>query len=89
LSQAAGTVSPQARRYAYQMSATWSASAGATSYTLQYCQNGGTCSTKSSSATSVPPFIVAGVGYTVSVQACNASGCSPYSASVTPIVVQN
>ena len=35
------------------------------------------------------PFIVAGVGYAVSVQACNASGCSPYSATVTPTVVQN
>jgi hypothetical protein len=87
--QAAGMVSPQARPYAYQLSATWNASAGATSYTLQYCQTGGTCGTRSGSATSVSPFTVVGAAYTVSVQACNASGCSPYGATVKPIVVQN
>lgn len=85
----AGTLAPQARTYAYQLSASWAASAGATSYTFQYCQSGGTCATRSGSATSVAPFSVSGSQYTVSVQACNGSGCSAYSAAVTPTVVQD
>jgi hypothetical protein len=82
----AGTISPQARTYAYQLSASWAASTGATSYTLQYCKSGGTCTTLSGSATAVSALT--GTAYTVSVQACNASGCSVYSAAVTPNVVQ-
>lgn len=85
----AGIVTPQARRYAYNLSASWAASTGATSYNFQYCQNGGACVTRSGSTTSVAPFAVTGTAYTVSVQACNASGCSAYGASVTPTIVQD
>lgn len=79
----------QIKSDAYNLSATWAASSGASSYTFQYCKSGGTCATHTSSATSVAPFAVTGTAYTVSVQACNASGCSAYSASVTPTIVQD
>jgi YD repeat-containing protein len=84
--QSAGTASPQTRRYAYQLSASWAASAGATSYTFQYCQSGGPCLTQSVSTTSASAAVVVN---SVSVQACNASGCSAYSAAVSPTVVQD
>jgi hypothetical protein len=87
--QSVDTVTPQTRLYAYQLSASWAASTGATSYTLQYCQTSGACSTQSGSATSVSALNVIGAAYSVSVQACNASGCSVYSAAVTPNVVQD
>jgi hypothetical protein len=83
------SIAPLARTYAYQLSASWAASTGATSYTFQYCQSGGSCATRSGSTTSVSPFSVSGSQYTVSVQACNSSGCSAYSAPVTPTVVQD
>jgi YD repeat-containing protein len=89
LSASIGSVTPQARGYAYNLSASWAASSGASSYTFQYCKSGGTCATHTGSTTSVAPFAVTGTAYTVSVQACNASGCSAYSASVTPTIVQD
>lgn len=68
----------------YQLSASWSGVAGASSYNLQNCQQGGGCYTHTTTATSMPQFNVPNGTVSVAVQACSASGCSAWSASVTP-----
>jgi YD repeat-containing protein len=71
----------------YDLYASWSSSPTATSYDLQYCMSGGSCNV---SNTASSPWIVTahGTSYTTNVRACNASGCSAWSATVTPSVVR-
>lgn len=71
----------------YELEAIWTASSGATSYDFQYCLTGGTCTTTNTSSTTVWINPVHGTGYTNNVRACNASGCSAWSPTVTPAVV--
>lgn len=71
----------------YTLAASWSGVAGATSYNLQNCQQGSACYTHPTTATSIPEFAVPNVPVSIVVQACNASGCSASSASVTPTTV--
>lgn len=68
----------------YTLTASWSATSYATSYNFQYCQQSGSCYTTTTTATSIPQFQVQGATTSVAVQACNSSGCSAMSASVTP-----
>jgi hypothetical protein len=74
-------------RNSYTLAASWSAATGASSYTFQNCQQGGTCYTHTTTATSMPEFSVPNATVSVTVQACNASGCSGWSSSVTPTTV--
>ncbi|SFK75849.1 hypothetical protein [Rhodanobacter glycinis] len=71
----------------YTLTATWSSVAGASSYNFNYCQPSGSCPTQSVATPSVPDFYVQGGAVSAKVQACNASGCSAWSAVVTPTVV--
>ena len=71
----------------YSLAASWPAVAGASSYTFKNCQQSGTCGTTTTSATSIPAFLVGGATVSASLQACNASGCSAWSAAVTPTTV--
>ncbi|WP_448097665.1 hypothetical protein [Luteibacter yeojuensis] len=71
----------------YELDAAWSTSPGATSYDLQYC-NGGCQIRSAGAASSILSIPVTSTHYTISVRACNASGCSPWSAAVTPVVQQ-
>jgi len=71
----------------YTLTGSWSGVAGATSYNFQYCQPSSSCYTTNTTATSIPEFTVQGATVSVAVQACNASGCSAWSASVTPTTV--
>jgi hypothetical protein len=64
----------------YTLTGSWSAMAGASNYNFHYCQQSGSCYTTNTTATFIPEF-------TVTVQACNANGCSAWSASVTPTTV--
>jgi hypothetical protein len=70
----------------YSLSASWSASATATKYDFQYC-TGGTCTALSTTSTSAGVDPIPGTSYTVNVRACNAAGCSAWSPTVTPSVV--
>lgn len=74
-------------RYTYSIHASWSASSTATSYDFQYCLTGGSCTTVHTTSTSAGAAPIQGASYTVNVRACNASGCSAWSAAVTPNVV--
>nr|WP_255368396.1 hypothetical protein [Rhodanobacter sp. OK091] len=71
----------------YTLTGSWSGVAGATSYNFQNCQPSSSCSTTNTAATSIPEFTVQGATVSVAVQACNANGCSAWSASVTPTTV--
>ena len=72
----------------FTLTGSWSGVTGASSYNFQNCQQSGACSTHATTATSLPEFAVLDVTVSVAVQACNASGCSAWSASVTPTKVQ-
>lgn len=74
-------------RTIYTLTGSWSAMAGASNYNFHYCQQSGSCYTTNTTATSVPEFQVQGATASVTVQACNANGCSAWSASVTPATV--
>lgn len=75
----------------YSLTASWSGAAGASSYNFHYCQQSGSCYTQATTATSIPEFQVGSTVNSavtsVTVQACNANGCSAWSASVTPTTV--
>jgi len=71
----------------YTLTGSWSAMAGASNYNFHYCQQSGSCYTTNTTATSIPEFTVQGATVSVTVQACNANGCSAWSASVTPTTV--
>ena len=71
----------------YELSASWSAVGGASSYDLQNCQQGGACYTHTTTTPSVSYIQVPNATVSVIVRACNASGCSAWSASVTPTTV--
>lgn len=75
----------------YSLTASWSGAAGASSYNFHYCQQSGSCYTQATTATSIPEFQVGSTVNSavtsVTVQACSANGCSPWSASVTPTTV--
>ncbi|BFI94616.1 MAG: hypothetical protein RSP_01260 [Rhodanobacter sp.] len=71
----------------YSLTASWSGVSGASSYNFGYCQQSGSCYTQSTTATTVPEFYVQGTIASVTVQACNASGCSAVSAPITPATV--
>jgi hypothetical protein len=71
----------------YTLTGSWAAMAGATNYNFHYCQQSGSCYTTNTTATSIPEFQVQGATVSVTVQACNANGCSAWSASVTPTTV--
>jgi hypothetical protein len=71
----------------YELSASWAASSGATSYDFQYCQSGGTCTTTKTTSTSIWITTIHSTAFTTNVRACNASGCSAWSPAVTPSVV--
>ncbi|SFR94317.1 YD repeat-containing protein [Dyella sp. OK004] len=79
------TVIPNRPPDTYQLDALWNASAGAASYDLQYCRTG-VCLIKNTAATSILSIPVNGTNYTISVRACNAAGCSAWSAAVTPTI---
>ncbi|HWX66218.1 MAG TPA: hypothetical protein VNZ27_07260, partial [Rhodanobacter sp.] len=84
------TYSPDTRppKTDYTLTGSWSGVAGASSYNFHYCQQNGTCATTNTTATSIPEFtVIPGPTVSVTVQACNASGCSAWSASVTPTTV--
>lgn len=83
----ASVMSPNRPPGRYELDATWSSSSGATSYNLQYCQ-GGICQTKTMASPGIHSIPVNGTNYIIKVQACNAGGCSAYSAGVTPNVQQ-
>lgn len=71
----------------YSLAASWSAVATASSYNFKNCQQSGVCGTTTTTTTSIPEFYVGGATVSVTVQACNASGCSAWSASVPPTTV--
>lgn len=71
----------------FTLTGSWSGVAGASSYNFQNCQQDGACSTHATTATSLPEFAVPNATVSVAVQACNASGCSAWSPSVTPTKV--
>jgi len=71
----------------YTLTGSWSAMAGASNYNFHYCQQSGSCYTTNTTASSIPEFTVQGATVSVTVQACNANGCSAWSASVTPTTV--
>lgn len=71
----------------YTLTGSWSGMAGASNYNFQYCQQSGSCYTQNTTTTSIPEFTVQGATASVAVQACNANGCSAWSASVTPTTV--
>jgi YD repeat-containing protein len=71
----------------YTLTGSWSGVAGASNYNFHYCQQSGSCYTTNTTATSIPEFQVQGATVSVTVQACNANGCSAWSASVTPTTV--
>lgn len=71
----------------YELDATWSGSAGAASYDVQYCRSG-ICLTKNTTSTAIYSIPVNGTNYIISVRACNVAGCSAYSSTVAPIVKQ-
>jgi YD repeat-containing protein len=71
----------------YTLTGSWSAMAGASNYNFHYCQQSGSCYTTNTTATSIPEFQVQGATVSVAIQACNANGCSAWSASVTPTTV--
>jgi YD repeat-containing protein len=71
----------------YTLTGSWSGMAGASNYNFHYCQQSGSCYTTNTTATSIPEFTVQGATVSVTVQACNANGCSAWSASVTPTKV--
>lgn len=71
----------------YTLTASWSGMANASNYNFQHCQQNGYCYTANTTATYIPEFTVQGATTSVAVQACNASGCSAWSASVAPTVV--
>ncbi|HEV2621832.1 MAG TPA: hypothetical protein VGU65_07070 [Frateuria sp.] len=75
------TLRPSTR---YSLTASWPAVVGAASYNFQNCQPNGVCSTTTTTATSIPEFLVGGATVSVALQACNAIGCSPWSASQAP-----
>ena len=76
-------------RYVYVIQGSWSASSTATSYDFRYCTSTGSCTTVQTTSTSAGDGpIPGGSGYSASVRACNASGCSGWSGAVTPRVVQ-
>lgn len=70
----------------YELDTSWPAVAGAASYDFQYCQSGGTCSTETVTTASAFESLRQATT-SVTVRACNASGCSAWSAAVTPTVV--
>lgn len=74
-------------RTVYTLTGSWSGMAGATNYNFHYCQQSGSCFTTNTTTTSIPEFQVQGATTSVTVQACNANGCSAWSASVTPTTV--
>lgn len=82
-----GAMSPQARPiiYEYDLSASWSAAAGASRYDVQYCSSS-SCSTYSTTSTNVY-IVVNAATSTMNVRACNSAGCSAWSATVTPTKV--
>ena len=68
-------------------SVSWGGVSGATSYLVQQQLNGGSWSTvQSSSSTSFTLSNQSGGTYGYRVQACNATGCSPWSSTATVIV---
>lgn len=68
----------------YDLSASWNAVTGAATYDFNYCQSGGSCLTQS--VTSPSTFVEGRQSTTsVTVRACNASGCSAWSGAVTPV----
>lgn len=71
----------------YSLAASWPAVVGAANYTFKNCQPNGVCSTTTTAATSIPPFPVGGATVSVSLQACNAVGCSAWSAPQAPTTV--
>jgi len=74
-------------RTIYTLTGSWSGVAGASNYNFHYCQQSGSCYTTNTTATSIPEFTVQGATASVTVQACNATGCSAWSASVTPTTI--
>ncbi len=71
----------------YQLTASWSGVAKASSYGLEYCQQGGACYTKTTTTPSISYTQVPNATVSATVRACNASGCSAWSPAVTPSVV--
>lgn len=71
----------------YSLAASWPAVTGASSYTFKNCQQSGACSTTTTTATSIPAFLVGGATVSVSLQACNTTGCSAWSPAVAPTTV--
>jgi hypothetical protein len=71
----------------YSLAASWPADADASSYTFKNCQPNDVCGTTTTTATSIPVFPVGGATVSVSLQACNASGCSAWSAPAAPTSV--
>lgn len=71
----------------YSLAASWSAVATASSYNFKNCQQSGVCGTTTTTTTAIPEFYVGGATVSVTLQACNASGCSAWSAPVTPTTV--
>lgn len=71
----------------YSLAASWPAVTTASSYSFKNCQQSGVCGTTTTTTTSIPEFYVGGPTVSVTLQACNASGCSAWSAPVTPTTV--
>jgi hypothetical protein len=71
----------------YQLGATWSAVPWASSYELYNCQTSGACGTRTLTTNSAPAQLVGGATASVKVRACNATGCSAWSATVVPTTV--
>ncbi len=71
----------------YQLEASWSAVPWASSYDLYNCQSSGACGTRTLTTNSAPPQLVGGTTTSVKVRACNATGCSAWSATVVPTTV--
>lgn len=71
----------------YQLVASWSAVPWASSYELYNCQTSGACGTRTLTTNSAPAQLVGGATVSVQVRACNATGCSAWSATVVPTTV--
>lgn len=68
----------------YELAASWSAVPWASSYDLYNCQSSGACGTRTVTTNSSPAALVGGTTVSVQVRACNATGCSAWSATVVP-----
>jgi len=72
----------------YELDASWSAATGAASYNVQNCLQSGVCTTQTTATPSISWPATTSASASLSVQACNASGCSAWSAAITPPIVQ-